>query len=181
MPPVDGGPIKAAIMPASDFFLFFFTGNGFSENMPAVQAERRIIVRQVASVFPPPPFTPRHPPPTPSGSPADKRTNGPRRDHVRGTLSPRCAPSGREAGHCWRGEKDAPPPSLREVGRCDGGSHLQERRSSYGSGQAAGAGEGSVTGGLAVTVAAQGVRAHLVPVKKRRPSGMKLTVDQWGQ
>lgn len=53
MPPVDWGPIKAAIIPVSDFF----TGNGFSENMPAVQAERRIIVMQVASVILPPPFT----------------------------------------------------------------------------------------------------------------------------
>lgn len=58
VPPVDWGPIKAAIIPVSDFF----TGNGFSENMPAVQAEQRIIVMQVASVFLPPPFTPCQPP-----------------------------------------------------------------------------------------------------------------------
>lgn len=94
-----GGPIKAAIIPVSDFF----TGNGFSENMPAVQAERRIIVMQVASVFLPPPFTPCQPPSlfffilsfssprSPTAAAANKRTHRPRRDHVHGTLSPLCA------------------------------------------------------------------------------------------
>lgn len=94
VPPVNWGPIKAVIIPVSDFF----TGNGFSENMPAVQGAGyycragRVCFCCLSFFFPPtlsrifffslflslqPLLTKGH--------------TGPVPDHVRGTLSPLCA------------------------------------------------------------------------------------------